>query len=172
MTQVLIIAGPRDLAVDDAKLTEILTGFGLQNISEIVSGGSSGIDECGELWADAHSKIKTVIEARWDDFTLPRVTKKLAPSGKKYYNAAAGPLRNKEMAQYVRAKDPQGACLIIRRAGPISSGTNDMRKTAYGLLPRVCEYVVRPNEESKKKIKPRYKSIPSTGHPQVRADQR
>lgn len=80
----IIIAGGRDYYLqpqDLAKLDQIK-----DQITEVVSGGAKGVDICGEHWA-----IKNNIPI-----------KAFAPDWKKH-GKAAGPIRNKQMADYADA---------------------------------------------------------------------
>lgn len=82
----LIIAGGRDYQFnvsDYAKLNEI---FGEHELTEVVSGGATGADKCGEIWANFIGLPIKRFPANW-----------------KSHGKAAGPLRNKEMAKYADA---------------------------------------------------------------------
>lgn len=80
----LIIAGSRDLYVSTEKLESILIENGIppSQIREVVSGCASGIDICGEVFAKQHKIPIKQFHPNW------RIGKR------------AGPLRNKQMAQY------------------------------------------------------------------------
>lgn len=114
----LIIAGGRDYVfteVDKCKLDELNRSYG---ITEVVSGGARGADACGEEWArDRGIKVK-VFNADWVRYGMP-----------------AGPIRNREMAQYADA-----AVLF-----PGEKGTASMRKEAKraGIPISVPEYEER-----------------------------
>jgi len=82
----LIIAGGRDYQFTDAdydSLDELLSSLPIQ---EVVSGGATGADECGEAWAKLRGVPVKVFRANW-----------------KTWGSAAGPIRNREMAKYADA---------------------------------------------------------------------
>lgn len=82
----LIIAGGRkyEFSLDDLDMLDrIIDSHG---VSEVVSGKCSGADRQGELWAEFRAIPVKLFPADWDKF--PR---------------AAGPIRNKEMAEYADA---------------------------------------------------------------------
>lgn len=81
---VLIIAGGRDKAMTQAQW-DALTGLS-DLVDEVVSGGATGIDSWGELWAGKNKIPCTIFPARW---------RELGP--------AAGPVRNGQMAAYANA---------------------------------------------------------------------
>lgn len=85
----LIIAGGRDYQLSDADyglLDELRLSRFVAPIEEVVSGGASGADECGEAWA----KLREIPVRRF-------------PADWKTHGKAAGPVRNKAMAQYADA---------------------------------------------------------------------
>ena len=99
----VIIAGGRDYHLgreDWEKLIE-LRDSGV--ITEVVSGGCRGVDFAGERWAELNGLMMTRFPAEWD-----------------VYRAAAGPIRNRKMAEYADA-------VILFRGG---RGTDSMRKIA------------------------------------------
>jgi hypothetical protein len=77
-----IIAGGRDYQLnhDDVKFLSSLL------ITEVVSGGATGADRGGEAFAQAKGIPIKVFKADWDK-----------------HGRAAGPIRNREMAQYADA---------------------------------------------------------------------
>ena len=79
----LIIAGGRDYRLteaDHAKLNAI------EGVSEVVSGGASGADAGGEVWARARGLPVKRFPADWNT-----------------HGRAAGPIRNQQMAAYADA---------------------------------------------------------------------
>lgn len=81
----VIIAGSRNFTDCDyicKKVDEILKR---ENIipSEIISGGASGVDRCGEYYAYRREIPLKIFEADWNKF-----------------GRSAGPIRNAKMAQY------------------------------------------------------------------------
>ena len=77
-------------------------------ISEIVSGGASGVDAMAERFANENGIAVKVYNADW-----------------KKYGRGAGPVRNKEMAEYVGEK---GALIVFWDHK--SKGTGSMNKLA------------------------------------------
>jgi len=99
----MIIAGGRDFDAQDEHwlaLDELNVDFG---ISEVVSGGCSGADEFGECWANSRNIPVRLFKADW-----------------KTHKRAAGPIRNRKMAEYANA-------LVAFKGG---KGTNNMVKEA------------------------------------------
>ena len=82
---IVIIAGSRTIINGMEALTAAveLSGF---DITEVVSGGAAGIDRLGEQWAHA--------------FRVPVAT---FPADWQTHGKAAGPIRNKQMAEYADA---------------------------------------------------------------------
>ena len=123
----LIIAGGRKFK--DRKLilnvvSEIIVTNSL-TITEIVSGGASGIDSFGEEWANMRGIPVKLFPAKWKNLSLEPCAVKSGQYGP--YNALAGHNRNKEMAAY-------GEGLLLIWDGK-SSGSANMKKLAqeYGL---------------------------------------
>jgi len=95
----VIIAGSRTLTNYQTVLDAIAaSGF---FISQVVSGGASGVDQLGELYAFEQDLSLKVFPAKWS-----------------LYGKGAGPIRNQEMADYAEA-------LIAVWDGE-STGTKDM----------------------------------------------
>lgn len=86
----LIIAGSRVkyLSVGQSMMEHICLHFNFHknNVEEIVSGVSEGVDEKGSIWARERGIPVEKFPADWDE-----------------YGKAAGPIRNKEMAKYADA---------------------------------------------------------------------
>jgi hypothetical protein len=100
----LIIAGSRDLQLKTETIKDLISAFGLVNIGEIVSGGAWGVDKSGENFAHQHNIKLTIFEADW-----------------KKYGSKAGPIRNKEMANYA------DIALVVHKGTPGSrSMINEM----------------------------------------------
>lgn len=98
----LIIAGGRDylLAEKDYEFLGTIT----PSITEIVSGGCSGADRCGEDFARANDIPIKLFLADWNE-----------------YGRAAGPIRNRKMAEYADA-------VVLFPGG---RGTDSMRNEAH-----------------------------------------
>lgn len=80
----VIIAGGRDIT-DPALVFEAIRASGFE-IGEVVSGGAKGVDSIGEDWAIANGRPIKWFHADW--------TK---------HGRAAGPIRNRQMAEYADA---------------------------------------------------------------------
>lgn len=111
----VIIAGSR--YIEDYNLVaQAIDDSGFE-ITEVVSGCSRGVDKIGESWARSHGIPIEHYQADWQNF------------GK-----AAGPVRNRGMAQYADA--------LIAILAPGSKGTADMIRQAkiYGLKIHIVEH--------------------------------
>src|SRR5262245_60137320 len=82
----LIIAGGRDYKLTEADYMRLDELWRQAEIEEVVSGGASGADRCGEQWAGQHNIPVKRFVPQWEAF------------GK-----AAGPMRNRAMAGYADA---------------------------------------------------------------------
>lgn len=102
----VIIAGPRDLVPHEYEILKamIVASFG---VTEVVTGGAKGIDSCAMGVAVAYSLRTKLFEADW-----------------KQHGKAAGPIRNREMAEYA------DALLVIKRRDTVTPGTSNMTQQA------------------------------------------
>jgi hypothetical protein len=82
----VIIAGSRDVNDYTLVVKTIEQSGWKDQITEVVSGCATGIDILGEQWARANNIPIKEMPARWD-----------------LYGRKAGPLRNKNMAEYADA---------------------------------------------------------------------
>ncbi len=83
----LIIAGGRDLDIDIDSIVAFVSFLNIPHpITEIVSGGATGVDRSGEQYAKRFGKGLNIFAADWN-----------------VHGKAAGPIRNKQMAQYADA---------------------------------------------------------------------
>lgn len=82
----LIVAGPRDYHDQEKVFRDIHMFQGKFGIDEIVSGGASGVDELAEEYAFLHQIPFKLFQADWEK-----------------YGKAAGPIRNRQMAEYANA---------------------------------------------------------------------
>jgi SLOG family YspA-like protein len=99
----VIIAGSRSLAGRGHLVTEAVSASGF-DITEVVSGTAPGIDLLGEAWAARNEKKVARYPANWSAF-----------------GRAAGPIRNKGMAEYADA--------LIAIWDGSSRGTENMMET-------------------------------------------
>lgn len=79
----LIIAGGRDYQFTAADFASLVA---IKGVTEVVSGGASGADKWGEVWARMDGIKLTVFPADW-----------------KNLGRRAGPVRNAQMARYADA---------------------------------------------------------------------
>lgn len=94
----LIIAGGRDYQLTQDDYTKLDTIKA--RVEVVVSGGATGADRCGEIWARRNKLPLKIFPADW-----------------KQYGKKAGPIRNMQMAEYADA-----VALF-----PGGSGTESMR---------------------------------------------
>ena len=80
----VIVAGSRTIT-DYQKVKNALSAFEWE-ITEIVSGGANGVDKMGERWAIENKIPLRRFPAKWD-----------------LHGKSAGPIRNREMAEYADA---------------------------------------------------------------------
>lgn len=95
----VIIAGGRDV-FDYDLLLKAISQCNME-ITEVVSGGADGADALGERWARENNIKCTVFPAMWN-----------------IHGRAAGPIRNREMAEYAEG--------LIALWDAESRGTKDM----------------------------------------------
>lgn len=116
----LIIAGSRDMYFDIGTIQDLIDSLVPMDIeiSEIVSGTCRGIDISGENYA------------KFQEYPLMR----FKPDWKKY-KAAAGPKRNKEMAEYADA-------LLLIWNGE-SSGSKSMKREMLKLNKPIYEVILQ-----------------------------
>lgn len=82
----LVIAGGRDRSLSPADMESLRSIHAKHRITEVVSGGASGVDSCGESWAASNGIPVRRFPALWS-----------------LHGRAAGPIRNRTMAQYADA---------------------------------------------------------------------
>lgn len=119
----LIIAGGRDLFVSQNFIHEVYNHFNITDVAaaspeEIVSGGASGVDRCGEAFAANFSIPVKTFPAEWHI---------LGPK--------AGPVRNAQMAEYADA-------LLLIWNGE-SRGSANMKFQMQRLKKPVYEVILR-----------------------------
>lgn len=118
---IVIICGGRDYQITEEGYAFLDRQHRYYQLDEVVSGGASGADKCGEEWAKRNGIPVRRFNAQW---------------GK--YGKIAGPRRNEEMASHA------DMCIAF----PGGAGTENMKAFArlYGL--EVIEF--RDSEEPKK----------------------
>lgn len=102
----VIIAGPRTLSIGHAIVSEAVEASGFY-LTAVVSGGATGVDRSGEIYAKKKAITCIIVPADW-----------LA------YGPAAGPIRNTTMAAMA------DALLVIKKKGMDTKGTDNMVKKA------------------------------------------
>lgn len=111
----VIVAGSRSIRDYDLVAKAIAdSGF---EITTVVSGGAYGVDACGEEWACQNGIPIMRFPAKWDE-----------------YGSAAGPIRNKAMAEYANA------LILVWDGG--SKGSTSMRRLAQQHGLKIYEHVV------------------------------
>lgn len=99
----LIIAGGRDYTFKPADVLYLDELHAQYRIEEVISGGATGADACGEQWALTNRINLVRMPAEW------------AKHGRK-----AGPLRNRQMAEYADAvvifPGGRGTASMVREA--------------------------------------------------------
>lgn len=126
----LIIAGSRDANLLDDPIASAdgdrgnigriiyhVMGDKVQDVTEVVSGASGIIDKSGELWGSLFNKKITRFPADWNT-----------------HGRAAGPIRNREMAEYADA-------LVLIWDGK-SRGSASMKREAKRAGIPVYEYIL------------------------------
>jgi hypothetical protein len=104
----LIVAGDRNFTDYHLVADDIWMALESMDVDEIVSGGARGVDSLGERFAKENGFQLTVFPADW-----------------KSYGRAAGPIRNKQMAEY--------ADYLLAFVAPGSRGTKNMITVAEKL---------------------------------------
>lgn len=124
----LIIAGSRDLNVSTNLLKYCIIHFlDFKTIKEIVTGGATGVDFSGKMLCK--------------DETLDAIAMTLKGKNKEFladwdtHGKAAGPIRNKQMADY-------GDALLLIWDGE-SRGSKNMKETMLKLDKPVYEVILR-----------------------------
>jgi hypothetical protein len=102
----VIIAGPRDLVLLEEQVEKAIAASGYE-VTQIVEGGATGVDSSAAWFAQQRGVPYKSFRADW-----------------KIHGKAAGPIRNREMAEYA------DALLVIRRKGKETPGTLSMIREA------------------------------------------
>ena len=98
----LIIAGSRDLNLTPHYISDKMAEFGIYDqITEVVSGGASGVDKSGEKWVENEFWGDVEMQNRCDpNHQIRDIKIKIFEAEWNFYGNAAGPIRNKKMAEY------------------------------------------------------------------------
>jgi len=110
----LVIAGSRHSSLCEADLAKLDAIHAAEGVTEVVSGGAKGVDTDGEAWAESRGIPVRQFRPDWRRF-----------------GRGAGPVRNREMAQYADAV----------AVFPGGSGTRNMLKEAQRARKRVFNYM-------------------------------
>ena len=145
----VIIAGSRSITdykhVEDA----MFKSNAYKLVTEVVSGGASGVDTLAIDWAKKHKVKYTVKKADWNNLKAPGAeivideSDKSDSLGYRYYNRRAGLQRNEEMGNYADA--------LVAIWDQESPGTLHMINYMKKLGKKVFVYKVAPSP----RIKPR-----------------
>lgn len=108
----VIIAGPRSLDLDYDTITKAVDASGF-DIAEVVTGGARGVDYSARRWAIRYN------------FALRQFFPDWKAAEEMGNRRAAGPIRNRKMAEYA------DALIIIRPKGKTSRGTESMLSEAW-----------------------------------------
>lgn len=126
----LLVCGGRKFhnkAVVFATLQQL---HGTYEFEWVITGGCSGADQLGKMWAKANNIARRTFLADWDDIEIEGAVVRYHDNGKPY-NAIAGNMRNTEML--VEGKPD----LVV--AFPGGSGTADMVAKAKAAKVSVIE---------------------------------
>lgn len=130
---IISITGSRSIISQSLANTIISQAIEENNleITEVVSGGASGMDTLAKNWAEMNGIPFTPFPADWENINVVPCIIRTRRNGTKY-NAAARSIRNQKMAEYVQAG-------IIAWDG-VSDGTRDMMKIMHRLNKTIYIY--------------------------------
>lgn len=117
----LIIAGSRDIKDPLAVIERAIAHFGITGVTTVVSGAARGIDQAGEDWARKNGLSIVLFPAQWQT-----------------HGKAAGPIRNRKMAEHATA--------LLAIWDGSSRGTKSMIEIATELGLKVWVYRVEAVE--------------------------
>ena len=101
-------------------------------LCSIVSGGCRGVDKLGERWAKEYEAPLKVFEADWSK-----------------NHKAAGPIRNREMAEYAAA-GPQGGGLILIWDGQSRGSASMLKEARRAGVRSIVQVVIEDNKPRQK----------------------
>lgn len=113
----LIIAGGRDIDLPKAFIICLINMYKLNSVTEIICGGATGVDTAGEVFANNYELGLTKFPADWSK-----------------HGKAAGPIRNKQMAEYADT-------LLLIWDGK-SKGSANMKKEMISLHKPIYEVIL------------------------------
>jgi predicted Rossmann fold nucleotide-binding protein DprA/Smf involved in DNA uptake len=125
----LIIAGSRTLYPLVPFIDSIIAQNNIK-VTEVVSGGARGVDICGEKFQECYSEMGVRYHNPVASLKLTRF-----PADWNTHGKAAGPIRNKQMAEYADA-------LLLIWDGE-SSGSRNMKETMLKLGKPVYEVILK-----------------------------
>jgi hypothetical protein len=128
-----IIAGSRSIK-DYALVRTCIQSSGF-DITEIVEGEAGGVDKLARRYGEEQDIAVKKMAADWKNIERPDAVIKTNRYGEQY-DAAAGHVRNEEMARY--AGERNGNCIVIWDGK--SPGSADMKKLARNYKLR-CYFV-------------------------------
>jgi hypothetical protein len=131
----VIIAGSRTInsfELVESYILKLIMAFNLE-ITEVVCGGASGVDNLGKRWAAKNNVPVKYFPAEWNNLNAPGAVIKMN-SMMVRYNVKAGFDRNERMAQYADA-------LVLIWDGK-SPGSKDMKACATKHNLKIFEVVV------------------------------
>lgn len=123
----LIIAGSRTLYPTLELIDSIVMDCSI-GLKEVISGGARGIDKAGEEYVEW-------IKEKQISYGMGEVTLRRFPANWDKHGKAAGPIRNKQMAEY-------GDALLLIWDGT-SRGSKNMKETMLELGKPVYEVILR-----------------------------
>jgi hypothetical protein len=117
----VIIAGSRDLPVSREYMQAVVDSSGF-TVSELVCGMASGVDESGYEWHHMAGGMQAKVMQ--------------VPADWKTHGKAAGPIRNRAMAEYA------DALIAIYRRGRLTPGTRSMISEAKRAGLKIYEHEI------------------------------
>jgi hypothetical protein len=122
----LIIAGGRDITLSIDFIDKVLEKFNLfEELTEIISGGANGVDESARAYSEEMIRLCGDNAPIFSEFGADWVS----------HGKAAGPIRNKEMANY-------GNALLLIWDGE-SKGSKSMKKEMLDLDKPIYEVILK-----------------------------
>lgn len=117
----VLVCGGRDFADEKWVHLELDVIHRGRKITRLVHGNAEGADKLAATWGFKNHVLVVSYPADWNNLDMPGAVLRRGPGGN-LYNAAAGPIRNREMLE---AEKPD---LVL--AFPGGTGTKDMIEKA------------------------------------------